>query len=151
MSNKLEVIKNQPDLFKKFKKALERGRWLSVSVILCKDCIEAFTLPLDHHKPEPTEYARFSGYTKEALAGLNTLLDARAKTMKGQWAPHFQALNSSEDDGWSIDISKQDYAVLEVGKVEDLHRYRLAWSYDGLSEAADYLSRRSNTVLDGDD
>lgn len=151
MSNKLEVIKNQPELFKKFKKALGRGDWLSASVILCADCIDVFLLPPDRSSNEMTKYACFKGYNEESLAAINELLDTRAQTLKEQWAPHFQVLNESEDVNWSIDTSKQDYAVLEVGNVENLHRYRLTWSYDGLLEATEYLSRRSNTVLDGED
>lgn len=31
MSNKLEVIKNQPELFKSFKEALGRGKWNTIT------------------------------------------------------------------------------------------------------------------------
>jgi hypothetical protein len=151
MSNKLEVIKNQPELFKSFKEALGRGKWLSASVILCADCIEVFLLPPDQSSTDMTEYTCFIGYTEESLTSINALLDGRAQALKNRWAPHFRVLNESADCNWSIDISKQDYAVLAVGNLEDLHRYRLTWSYDGLLEAADYLSRRSNTVLDEED
>lgn len=93
MSNKLEVIKNQPELFKKFKKALGRGRWLSASVILCADCIEVFLLPPDRSSTEMTEYTCFIGYNEESLAAINALLDERAQALKDRWEPHFAALN----------------------------------------------------------
>lgn len=157
MSDKLTVIKQQPDLFKKFKKALGRGDWLAARIILGTSNIEVFLLPPDCSSTEMTEYTCFTGYTEETLAAVNELLDGRAQALKDQWRPHFEILNKSvdlgesADCGWAIDVSKQDYAVLEVGSVENLHRYRLAWSYDGLMAAADYLSKRSNTALDGDD
>lgn len=150
--NKLEVINNKPELFKKFKKALERGRWLSASVVFCTDCIEVYLLPTENDNPENTKVETFIGYSEETLTALNMLLDTRAQFLKQKWLSHFQTLNESASEGWALDLSYKDYVILEDGATKDnLHRYYLDWSLKGLKEAAMHLSRRSNASLEDDD
>ena len=98
-----------------------------------------------------TTVTTFIGYSEETLAAVNGLLDTRARALKDRWFPHYQLLNESADTEWAIGLDRKDYAVLEIGSTENLRHYRLAWSFEGLQEAADYLSARSDTFLTDDD
>lgn len=151
MSEKLEVIQQKPKLFRGFKKALERGRWLQVYIVLCSDCVELYSLSPDQTGIEDGT-TLFMDYSEETLGAINAELDARAQFLKDRWLPHYKRLNETAFNGWAIDLTKKDYAVLEVGEtVEDLRRFYLSWSFEGVKEAAEYLSRCSNTSLPEED
>lgn len=151
MSSKLEVIQNNPKLFKKFKRTVERGRWLCASVILCAEEIEVYFLPTSDDSTKETTVTTFVGYTEDTFAAVTQLLNERAEAMKKQWLPHYEQFNRSASEGWALDLCNKDTAVLEIGNVENLQRCRLSWSYNGLKKLADWLATMSNTDLEDED
>lgn len=150
MSKKADLIQNDPKLFRKFKKAAARATWLMASVNLCPNDVELYLFKTD--KTGFESIACWHDYNEETLNTLNDMLDARATELKDHWLPEYQKLYDSRSDGWAFDLTKTDYAVLEFGEeFTDFHRYRLAWSYEGLKEAADYISERMDCSFDNED
>lgn len=150
MSKKSDLIQNNPELFRKFKKAVARATWLMASVNLCPNDIGLYPFKIDETGFE--QVTRWHDYSEETLNALNGMLDARAAKLKEAWLPEYKKLYDSRSEGWAFDLTETDCAILEIGEeFTDFQRYRLAWSFEGLREAAEYISERMNCSFGEED
>ena len=151
MTNKITCMKENPELFRKFQKQAKRAsNYLFATVNFCDKTIELVTFKLD--KTGIDFMTKFNGYTLQSYNALKDMLDARAKTMREKWLDHFRKLATSEADGsFGIDLSKLDYAILEVGPRSTVKYYKLKWCFDDLWSAAKFISNNSNPDLEDEE
>lgn len=95
--------------------------------------------------------ASFEAYSEEVLAKVNTILDSRAEYMKSAWMDTYSELEAHMDDGWSIDLTQKDFAVLYEGSdIRTQRAYRLPWSLSGVKNAAKYVADCLVPTLESD-
>lgn len=154
---KIRCMTEDPTLFKKYIKAVRRAKYLYAGVFLCDDCVELTLLTLDKTDVSSGNSAiesviRFHNYDQNDLKSLNAMLDKRAETMKRRWLPSYQKLYDSESSGWSLDLTKMDYAVLIDGdSICSSKRYHMSWSFEGVKGLMDYIADCMMPDLEEDD
>lgn len=150
MTNKRTCMEVDQELFRKFQKQVKRARYLFAAVFLCENSIELAMFKLDKTGIEFT--MKYPGYERQSYEAVKGVLDARAQAMKTQWVEEFRKLSNSGADGvWGMDLTKLDYAVLEVGTVEVLQKYYLKWCFEDLLSAATFIADYSNPDLELDE
>ena len=144
-TKKILVMRENPELFKKYLDAVDRNKYLMCTICLCDDVIELYVFKTDRTGIDFVQ--TFEEYDSETLQEINTILDRQAAKLKEQWARHYKQLSNSAGggEGWALDLSQSDYAVLIVG-VSLLHAkyYRLKWSFEGLQDTARFIADAAN-------
>lgn len=140
-SKKLELMREDPALFKKFQDAVNRAKYLYATVNLCDDCAELCLFKLDRTGVGPV--IRYKSYDEEDLNCLNQQLDNRAKVMRDKWLPEYRRIDTVNAAGssFSLDLTHSDYAIIEVGdRITELRIYHMRWDFNDLIRTAQFIS-----------
>lgn len=151
MNNKMNCLEHNAELYHRLEKLVDRGDYLDVSVIMAQNCIEVISCDEDGKISRPTGISvdgkkvvlGHFPYSSEGWHGISAFLDTIAAKRKEKWVTEFSSLYESVADGetWSLDLTKPDYAVLEIGEDYCLKRYKIEWGRDGLLQVMGYLAK----------
>lgn len=151
MNNKMNCLEHNAELYHQLEKLVDRGDYLDVSVIMAQNCIEVIFCDEDGKISRPTGISvdgkevmpGHFPYLPESWQEISTFLDAIAAKQKEKWVAEFASLYESIADGemWGLDLTKPDYAILEIGESHCLKCYKIAWGRDGLLQVMGYLAK----------
>lgn len=139
------AMRENPELFKDYLKAVKRAGYLSCTICLCDDIIELYAFRADRKGIDFVQ--TFKAYDSENLKKINALLDQRADLLKEQWLWSYQQLNNSASAGerWTLDLSQRDYAILIDGSsLSQAKHYHMEWGYEDLENTARYIANCVN-------